>query len=271
MKNYPRIAHKIYNEAWLIERQTHGTIQNVFEAHISGAQIANEKAGLFDVDEDDADSKPRIIGHTQIIPVYGILGKHLSGFELMCGGCSVDEICKQIDAAEANWQVKQVVFDFRSPGGSAQGIPEAGAKIAGMKKATIAFTDDACCSGAYWLASQCDQVVCTESASIGSVGVYSIYTDRSKQLEDSGVTVNAIVAGKFKLAGASFKPMTDEERAMLLGQVTYLHSKFQIAVNNGRDGEIDIALLEGQVFYGDQAVENGFADRLVDSIEDVLE
>lgn len=267
MKHYPRIAQRIYNEPWLITRQKHATIQSVFEAHIAG-----EKVGLFDdEDKDEGESKPRVIGHTQIIPVHGILGKHLSGFEMMCGGCSVDEVSKQIDAAENNWQVKQVVFDFRSPGGNAQGIPEVSAKIAGMKKNTIAFTDSDCCSGAYWMAAQCDRLVCTESADLGSIGVYSIYTDRSKQLKDAGVEVNPIVAGKFKLAGASFKPMTDDERQMLQEQVDYLHAKFQVAVNEGRNGEIDISLMQGQVFYGDQAVENGFADQLVDSIEDVIE
>lgn len=266
MKSYPRIAQRIYNEPWLITRQKHATIQTVFEAHVSG-----EKVGLFDDDEkDDGESKPRIVGSTQIIPVHGILGKHLSSFEMMCGGCSVDEVSKQIDAAEKNWQVQEVVFDFRSPGGNAQGIPEIGAKIAAMKKNTIAFTDSDCCSGAYWMASQCDSIVCTESADLGSVGVYSIYTDRSKQLEDAGVKVNAIVAGEFKLAGASFKPMTDEERKMLQDQVNYLHAKFQNAVTEGRRGKINSKLLEGQVFYGDQAVENGFADKLVDSIEDVI-
>lgn len=266
MKSYPRIAQRIYNEPWLITRQKHATIQAVFEAHVGG-----EKVGLFDEEKDDADSKPRISGHTQIIPVHGILGKHLSSFEMMCGGCSVDAISSQIDAAENNWQVKQVVFDFRSPGGNAQGIPEIGSKIEKMKKATIAFTDQDCCSGAYWMAAQCDRIACTESADLGSVGVYSIYTDRSKQLAEAGIEVNAIVAGKFKLAGASFKPMSEEERKMLQEQVDYLHAKFQFAVNSGRRGKIDEALLEGQVFYGDQAVENGFADALVESIDEVIE
>jgi signal peptide peptidase SppA len=267
MKSYPRIAQRIYNEPWLIEDRMHETIQRVFEAHLIGE---SKQVGLLD-DFIEPKEEPRIVGNTQIIPVHGILGKHLSAFETSCGGCSVDEVSKMIDQAESNWQVRQIVFDFRSPGGNAQGIPEIGNKIANMKKATTAFTDSDCCSGAYWMAAQCDQILCTESADLGSIGVYSIYTDRSKQLEELGVKVNAIVAGDFKIAGASFKPMTPEERSMLLEQVEYLHQKFQVAVNDGRKGAIDIGLMEGQVFYGDQAVENGFADRLVDSIEDILE
>lgn len=267
MKSLPRIAERIYNEPWLITRQKHGTIQSVFEAHLAG-----QKVSLFEEDDDeDSDSTARIVRQTMVIPVHGVLGKHLSSLEMMCGGCSVDEISKQIDAAEANYGIQKILFDFRSPGGNACGIPEIGEKIAAISKATEAFTDSDCCSGAYWMASQCDLISCTQSANLGSVGVYSIYTDRSKQLENAGIKVNPIVAGEFKIAGAPFKPMTDEERQMLQEQVDYLHSKFKVAVNDGRNGEIGLDLLEGQVFYGDQAVKNGFADRIVESIEDCID
>jgi signal peptide peptidase SppA len=267
MKSLPRIAERIYNEPWLITRQKHATIQSVFEAHLAG-----QKVSLFEDDpdeEDDDDSTVRTIGRTMVIPVYGVLGKHLSSLEMMCGGCSIDQISKQIDEAEENFAVQKVVFDFRSPGGNACGVPEVGEKIAAMSKASEAFTDSDCCSGAYWLASQCDIISCTTSAEVGSVGVYSIYTDRSKQLEDAGVKVNPIVAGEFKIAGAPFKPMTDAERELLQGQVDFLHAKFQNAILEKR--EINPSLLEGQIYFGEQAIENGFADRLVASIADCIE
>ena len=267
MKNLTRIAERIYNEPWLILRQKHETIQRIYEAHIAGQKVSMPDD--MECDDDENDSTPWMEQRTCVIPVYGVLGKHLSGLEMACGGCSVDELVKQIDAAEENYAVKKIVFDFRSPGGNACGVPECGERIASCEKATAAFTDSDCCSGAYWLASQCDIIAVTGSAEIGSVGVYSIYTDRTKQIEDEGIVVNPIVAGQYKVAGAPFKVMSDAERTLLQSQVDYLHAKFQNAILDKR--EIDPSLLEGQIFFGDQAVANGFADFIVTCIDDMIE
>jgi len=267
MKNYPQIAQKLYNEPWLITKEKHDSLTALFEAHISGANI-----GIFDQQKDDSDeddSSPRIDGQTLILPVHGVLGKHLSSLEMMCGGCSVDAIGKELDKAEASYQIRNILLDFRSPGGVVTGIPELGKKIASISKDVIAFTDSDCCSGALWLASQADKFYCTESASVGSCGVYSIYLDRSKQFEEMGMKVNAISAGEFKLAGASFKAMTERERAMLQDQVDDIHSKFKSAITSRR--LVDAEYLEGQVFFGDAAAEIGMVDGLVDDMSEVIE
>lgn len=263
MKSYPLIAQKIYAEPWLITKEKHHAIQTLFEAHVNG-----EKAFILDGEEEGDESEPRRHGDKLVIPVHGILGKHLSQLEMMCGGCSVDQISKHIDAAEQNYAIREVIFDFRSPGGAVVGIPELAGKIRSMSKDTVAFTDAECCSGALWLASQADRFHCTESAMIGSVGVYAVFTDRSRQLEEAGVTVNAISAGKFKLAGASFKAMTEEERAMFQARVDRVYSVFKEAVKLHR--EIPDEFLQGQIFYGDEAMEHGFVDGIIDDIEELF-
>lgn len=267
MKNYPHIAQKLYNEPWLITKEKHHAIVAMFESHIAGAETS-----IFSDDskkKEDDDSIPRMHGSTLIVPVHGVLGKHLSSLEMMCGGASVDAIGKELDRAESSYQIKNVLLDFRSPGGVVSGIPELGRKIASMSKDVTAFTDVDCCSGALWLASQCDKFYATESAMVGSCGVYSIYLDRSKQLEEAGVKVNAISSGEFKLAGASFKPMTDQERAMLQAQCDGIHEKFKAAVTKNREVADDY--LQGQVYYGDEAAEIGMIDGLVEDMSEVLE
>lgn len=268
MKNYPHIAQKLYNEPWLITKEKHANLTALFESHLSGADL---KAGLFEQDgnNEEDDSAPRMEGGTLIIPVHGVLGKHLSSLEMMCGGCSVDVIGKALDEAEAAYNVRNVLLDFRSPGGVVSGIPELGRKIASFSKDVAAYTDLECCSGALWLAAQTDKFYCTESAMVGSCGVYSIYLDRSKQLEEIGVKVNAISSGEFKLAGASFKPMTERERAMLQDQCDDIHRKFQEAITSKRN--VADEYLQGQVFYGDAAADIGMIDGLVEDIDEVLE
>lgn len=264
MKNLPHIAQLIFNKPWLITREKHHVIQQVFEAHLAG-----EKMAIFGEDEkEEEDHKPRIVGNKMVIPVHGILGKHLTSFDKWCGGCSIDELSQHIEAAERDWRVQQVVFDFRSPGGTVTGIPELANKISAMSKDTVGFTDYECCSAAYWLASQTDALYATESASVGSVGVYAFYVDHTKRLEDAGVKANPISAGKYKLAGAWFKEMTDDERALLQSEIDGIHEKFKAAIQDKR--AIDSQFLEGQVYFGDEAVDLDVTDGVVEDLEELL-
>lgn len=260
---YPHIAAKIYDAPWLIDPSHHRNIAKQFEAHISGAR-ADVATGDMEPDDDE----PRLVGSVQIIPVHGILGKHLGQLEMMCGGCDVDEVGEDIDEAEADPRVQTILLDFRSPGGTVTGVPELGNKIASCTKTTAAFTDSQCCSGALWLASCCEQFQCTESALVGSCGVYSIYFDHTAEMESEGVKANAISSGEFKLAGAYFKPMTDAERTMLQTQCDSIHSKFKAVIQKNRN--VDDSALQGQVFMGDEAAMCGMVDGIVEDMDEFL-
>jgi protease-4 len=126
-----------------------------------------------------------------------------------------------------------------------------------------------CCSGALWLAMSCGSFYCTESSDVGSVGVYSVYLDESAALEKEGVKVNAISAGKYKLTGASFQPMTADDRKMLQDGVDKIYAQFKAAVTRNR--AIADEYLQGQVYDGEDAVKYGFCDGLVESITDLLD
>lgn len=265
MKNFPQIISKVYEQPWLITASKHRAIQRLLATHLQGGDITIKP-------DDEEDSQPEEIamdGSTAIIPVHGVIGKHLSMMEMMCGGCDLDSTSTMMDMAEADDSVKSVLLDFRTPGGTVTGIPELGRKIANFSKPTVAFTDSECCSAGYWLASQCGKFYATESSTVGSVGVYMALLDESRALENEGVKINAIKAGEFKLAGASFKPLTDSERAMFQAGVDKLHAQFKAAVLRNR--EIDVKCLEGQCFDGEEAAANGMVDGLVESVTDVLD
>lgn len=263
MKQYPQIISKVFEQPWLITPAKHRTIQKLIATRLDG--------GMEDGGEDCEDEKPEmaIDGSTAVIPVHGIIGKHLSMLEMECGGCDLDYIGTMIDAAMADGNVRKILFDIRSPGGTVTGVPEMARKIQNLSKPTMAFTDSECCSGALWLAMACGQFYCTESSDVGSVGVYSVFVDESRALEEEGIKVNPISAGKYKLTGASFKPMTDDERAMIQAGVDKIYGQFKAAVTRNR--EIADEYLQGQVFDGEEAVKYGFCDGLVESITDLLD
>jgi len=211
-------------------------------------------------------------GKTAIIHVDGVIDKHLSTMEATCfDAVDLNDFDRALSQAAADPGIENVLLYFNSPGGSVTGVPESGARIAELcrKKNCFAFTDGLCCSAAYWMASQCDQVFGTASAQIGSVGVYLAILDASRQLESLGQKVETIKDGKLKAAGAYWKPLTDEERANFQAQVNQIGEMFRGAVNEKRPS-VSNDTMQGQSFMGKAAESADLVDAILPGIEAAL-
>jgi signal peptide peptidase SppA len=275
MKNYPHIIAKVFGEPWLITREKFQAIEAILLARLekeSEGAIAKPKAQEDDEDAKDKteDGGPKMIVEdgTAIIPVHGIIGKHLDWMEMMSGGVDLDTVNAMTDAAQADGSVNRILYDFRSPGGTVTGIPEMGRKMYRSKKKTVAYTDSEANSGALWLATQAHEFYATSSSRVGSIGVWTASLDISRRMENDGVRMNAVSAGKYKLLGAYWKPMTDEERAVLQARVDSIHDAFKGAVNTRR--EVETKYMEGQIFDGEEAARIGLVDGLVDDISELF-
>jgi signal peptide peptidase SppA len=174
------------------------------------------------------------------------------------------------EQAAADPTIEKVLLDIASPGGSVTGVPETGAALARLaeRKPVAAWTDSVMASAAYWFGSQAGTIIASPSSRVGSIGVYSIFTDRSGFLEKLGMKVNAISAGKYKLAGAPFKPMEDEERALFQASVDKIRDQFHGAVNAKRS--LKQGSMEGQCFDGEDAHANNLVDHLAHSVDEVI-
>jgi protease-4 len=266
MKRFPNCVHKLFYEPLIITPTRHAALCKVLESRMAGEMppmMPDEP------DEDDIPSMQTIRADV-IIPVHGVLTNHADDIPASSCGCGCDTVAEMIKMARADDSVETILFDFRTPGGAVNGIPELSSQIASItSKTTIAFTDSECCSAGIWLASQCHQFYCTESASVGSIGVWCAYLNISRQMENEGVKMEAISAGKYKLLGAYWKQLTDDERQMLQDDVDKIYGKFKEAVNSRR--EISDEFMQGQIFDGEKACEIGLCDGLVDEIGDLLE
>ena len=89
-------------------------------------------------------------------------------------------------------------------------------------------------------------------------------------MEKAGIKPEPIVSesSPLKLAGAFFKPLTDDERAMFQKDVDRIYSEFVAAISAKRTVQADY--LKGQVVSGEQAVTVGFADGLANDLEEML-
>lgn len=227
-------------------------------------------------DEDDSDSKadchdllcpsssPYVEDGMGIIPVVGVIGKNISRMEKMMGCCDLSEISETLDSWEDRTDITEIVFDFDSGGGSTAGLEEMAKQIKNYKKPTIAYVEGDCGSAAFWLASQCNRVIVTPSASIGSIGIYLTMLDETVKHEKEGKKVVVIKSGAYKAAGVENTALTELQKQRLQDEVDELHRRFIRDVKAVRlFANVDD--MQGQSFYGDEAVQRGLATAVVDN------
>lgn len=260
---YPRVLDAVVNGDWCI---TPGAYQAILTALDN---FQGERAFSFG----SSAPKPSPIsrfGNVGVMSVSGIIGKGISQTEADCGGVDVNAIVSGASELASDTSIKRIVMHYSSPGGTVTGVPEAydALRAIGSKKTLISFTDTQQCSAAQWLASAASSQYAAASSYVASVGVYNLILDRTKQLADSGIKVEAIYAGKNKLMGAPFQPLSDEHRAMLQARVDAIHSDFKAAVTRGR--KVDPASMEGQALTGKEAVKAGMIDGIYPSLEALI-
>lgn len=271
MKSYSHIAQKLFSDPLLITPQRHSALCNLLEMKLGSVNDPVRAQNQSDaMDDDEPDTSLTQLGKTVIIPVHGTLVMHPEDIAMSECGCAMENLGSMIDMAEEDSSISTVIYDFRTPGGTVTGVPEIGRKIQSSRKNTIAFTASECCSGGIWLAAQCQRFYATQSSRVGSVGVYCMMMDYTKALKKDGVKINAISAGKFKLLGAYWKEMTDEERSIKQADVDKIYEEFKSAMESFRMVS-DENFGNGLVFDGEKAAEIGFTDGTVESLEDILD
>lgn len=265
---YPQIIGKVVKGFWTITEEKHYAILSALEARLGGQAVF---MGEDDDEADDCSNEYQEYGSIAIIPVRGILGKHLSSMEMDCGGCSMDAVRDMLEVADQSPRITKIVLNMDTPGGTVTGTPELGDFIEDVasRKPVIAYTDTECCSGGLWLASKASQFYCAGSATTGSCGVRMILLDTTKMLDNEGIKVNPIFSGKYKLSGASFKVLEPDEREMFQAESDRVHAQFKDAVNTNRS--VDEKFLQGQLFRGEAAAEIGMVDGVCDSLDELLD
>lgn len=271
MKSYSHVISKLFYEPALITPARHAALCQMLELRLSAINNpVQEQKKADNLDDDEPDTSLTEVGKSAIIPVHGTLVMHPEDIAMSECGCAMEDLNSMIDVAENDSSISRVIYDFRTPGGTVTGIPETARKILSSRKETIAFTDSECCSGGLWLAAQCQKFYATQSSRVGSVGVYVMCLDMTRALKKDGVKVNAISAGKYKLLGAYWKELADDERAILQASVDKIYAQFKEAMESFRMVD-DANFGNGLVFDGEQAAELGFTDGTVESIDDIIE
>jgi len=266
---YQHIARYVAETLWAIQPSKMAELLSVLAYRAAGHEFTAEEIAARIGPDRPASSGKLLGGGAAIIPIRGVIAHRMSGMEESSGGTSAEQIGALVDQVAADPGIGTVVFDIDSPGGTVPGIQELAGKIFETRgrgtQRFIAQVNDMACSAAYWLASQCDEIVCLPSGTAGSIGVFSAHQDLSAALEKEGIKVTLISAGKFKVAGNPFEPLSDEERAVIQARVDAAYGQFVKDVARGRGvspAEVRSGYGEGRALRAKDAKAAGLIDRI---------
>jgi signal peptide peptidase SppA len=257
-----RVLTALHTEAWLLPPSVHAKLVAIAEAHASGGDIEAAQHALAAGMQSESKREYAMHGDVAVIPVEGVIGRKYSSSLHSSGVTSVDVLQRLIESATADPRVSALVLSIDSPGGLARGVPEAARAVsaANTSKPVIAYVDGQACSAAYWIASQASAIYATESASVGSIGVYSSFLDASAAVAAAGCRVDLFKSGKFKGMGLEGTSLTDEARELIQKSVDDLGVQFRAAVRSGRARDISDDVMQGQSFDVAEAQANGLID-----------
>ncbi len=182
------------------------------------------------------------------------------------------KILRQLRAFEDESAVKAVVLRLNSPGGAVAPSQEIHQAVKKFPKPLVVSMSSVAASGAYYIAAGSKKVFANPGTITGSIGVIMQFTNLEKLYEWAKIARYSIKTGQFKDAGADYRAMTPEERALLQGMVDDTLAQFKSAVREGRkltEVEVD-AVADGRIFSGAQAKKAKLVDEL-GSLQDAID
>ena len=296
MKHLPRIAEALHTGAWAILPEVHASLCDQLRLHCmaggSEAAAPEPRITLPAADpqgraDDEVGPKWRnpdtgetgfwhaqveVRGSVAILPVRGIIGKHLSSLAMMCGGVDGALVARQARNIAADPAITHAIVYVDSPGGSCLGAAETAEAIEAMEEAgkkTIGFTDRQAASCGYYYLAACGTVFASRSAIIGSVSVFSAYLDESRAYEMEGVEVRMFRSGDVKGMGTRGKPWTDAEKAFAQQMVDQYAAQFKGFVQRRRPG-VTPADMQGQ-YWPAEFAPAAFLDGMPEDLDQVLQ
>jgi signal peptide peptidase SppA len=265
-KKYPHILRAVSETPWAILPSKLAAILDMLALRASGQQLTAEEIQAR-IGKGPPHRDASQAGTVVVLPLYGVIAPHADAMTDVSGGTSVDTFAANFRSVIADDSVKAIVLDVDSPGGTTDLVSELATEIRSARgtKPIVAVANTMAASAAYWIMSQADEIVVTPSGSVGSIGVFAAHDDVSGLQDQLGVKTTLISAGKYKVEGNPFEPLTDEAKQAIQDRVDEAYDMFVNDVAKGRGvsaTEVKSGFGEGRMVSAAMAVNSGMADRV---------
>ena len=197
-----------------------------------------------------------------IIQIRGVISSQNSDVPFSSAEVNPDNIINSIKKADEQNNIKAVILEINSPGGTVLASKEIADAVKKLDKPKVALIRDVGASGAYWIASSADKIVADELSITGSIGVISSYLEFSELMEEYGVRYERLVSGEYKDAGSPYKELTSAERSLIQSKIDKIDQIFLSQVKENRNLTKTARIKTGEFFLGIEAKELGLIDYL---------
>lgn len=197
--------------------------------------------------------------------VQGSLFKRANLMTEYSGATSYDVLRRDLQVALDDPSISGIALVIDSPGGEVNGVGEFAKAVyeaRGVKPVT-AFVSGMAASGGYWIAAAASEIVVSDEALLGSIGVVSSFMDTSLRDERLGIKRVEIVSSM--APGKRPDITSDDGKAQILKVLDDLHQVFASAIATYRGVKVDTVNTKfgrGGLEVGANAVAAGMADRI---------
>ena len=198
-------------------------------------------------------------GSVAVIPIRGIIMKE----DVECGPRGSVSITKDIQAADANPNIKSILLVVSSPGGTTSYTDLLSEAVTNCSKPVVAYVEGMAASAAYWIVSGADVILCSSDLDIvGSIGTMIEYMDMKPYFEKAGVVIHEVYATLSTeknqqladLRAGNYDPL----RKDLLDRI---NSKFHATVTSNRPS-LSASTLTGKTYFAADAISLGLIDEI---------
>ena len=223
-----------------------------------------------------------------LIKLEGEINSDSSGGGFMGSEGGAIAVREALDAAAKDEKVKGVLLLINSPGGTVGMSQELNAAVKRVRanKPIVATLLDVAASGGYYTACATDKIITNKGTLTASIGVIMQSLNFQQLMEQKlGVKSVTIKSGKFKDLLNPYRKTNSAEIALLQ---TIINESYQDFLNTVLDGRLRnlktdtekahrrkqiIAIADGRIVTGNQAVAVGLADEVGDAYyaKDVLQ
>ncbi|MGF3811224.1 S49 family peptidase [Enterobacter mori] len=286
LRNLPHIASMAFNEPLMLEP----AYARVFFCALAGqlgitrltdpasgvtlgAEQIAEPLALFGDDEEMGPRPARsyqVTNGIAVLPVSGTLVSKTRSLQPYSGMTGYNGIIARLQQAISDPGVDGILLDMDTPGGMVSGAFDCADIIARMRdiKPVWALANDMNCSAGQLIASAASRRLVTQTARTGSIGVMMAHSNYGAALKTNGVEVTLIYSGDHKVDGNPYEKLPKDVRADFQTRIDATRQMFAEKVSAYTGMSVQAVLdTEAAVFSGQESVDNGLADELVNNTD----
>jgi len=203
-----------------------------------------------------------------LIPVSGLISDMPKKGFVRTSPSLVEQVVSHINKAEKDKQIKAILFQINSPGGTITASDLLYHEIMSFKERTgtkiVISMMDLATSGSYYMSLPADMIMAHPTTLTGSVGVIFLQPKVSGLMEKIGLGVDVTKFGKNKDMGSPFRSSSEEEQILMQKAVNDFGERFiRLVQKHRKPGQQALAEIStARVFLADDALKLGLIDKI---------